>query len=156
MHLVLQEPAKGFREVAAWTMDACMHLLSLESAVEQPEGAPIACEPWREQEPGMGQDGAARTVFWLAACVASGARLWDMSSGAAAAVPATYAAQPLVPGCYGRAQLLVQLYTALHPRLQAESEHAFLLLLAHMVQPAAALLLGVPLDGGVAATQVPS
>ncbi|CAL8471989.1 g11531 [Coccomyxa elongata] len=148
------EPAKEFREVAAWTMDTCMHLLSLETAVKQPKGAPIACEPWRGHEPTPGQDLAARTVFWLAACVASGAKLWDTSSGAGAAVPATDAAQPLVPGCYGRAQLLVQLYTALHPRSQTELEHAILLLLAHMLQPAAALLLGVPLDGGVAATQV--
>ena len=152
MCFVMQDSTEGFKEVAAWTMNTCMHLLSLESAVEQPGGAPTACEPWRESEIAPGQDLTARTIFWLAACVASGVKLWETSSGAASAVET---AGLSVPGCYSRAQQLVQLYTALHPRLQRESEHAVLLLLAHMLQPAAALLLGVPLDGPVAANQVP-
>ncbi|BDA47572.1 probable nucleolar pre-ribosomal-associated protein 1 at C-terminar half [Coccomyxa sp. Obi] len=142
------DSAEGFKEVAAWTMDTCMHLLSVESAVEQPGGATSACKPWRDQEITPGQDLAARTILWLAACVASGAKLWDTSSGAASA------AQLSVPGCYGRAQLIVQVYTALHPRLQRELKHPMLLLLAHMLQPAAAQLLGVPLDGLQAANQV--
>ena len=138
--------------------DACTRLLSPEKKKQQPTQAFTAEQLWAEKAP-PSHHLVARTLLWLSVCVASGARLWDtglstnagvFSTAHAAAVPSAVPAAD----CFGRALRLVQLYTALHPRLQKEVRGPMVLLAAHVLQPAAAMLLGTPLDGRNAANQV--
>jgi hypothetical protein len=138
-------------------VDACMGLLTSGKRAEQPAKLPTAREPWAGDHAAR-HELVARTILWLSACVASGAKLWDTGLNAGAGMSITGKAAMRsgapAPDCFARAQLLVQLYTALQPRLQREVRPPMVLLTADILQPTAALHLGTLLDSASAAHQV--
>lgn len=142
MAVLVQGESENFKEVAGWTMDACGHLLFLQAVSLRPGST-----AWGEHEFAAVQQLTARSILWLSACVACGARLWN--SKPRARLPCARR-----PNGLERVQPIMQLYTALKPCSQREVKAPMVLLAAHLLQPAAAQLLGVPLPGAPAPDEV--
>jgi hypothetical protein len=147
---VLQGHSGPPQEIMPWTLAACVHLLEGDTA----SGPCI----------GTGAGSAlvqlgTRTLWWLAASVASSASYWH--EGASTAQESGHNARQrgasqkaAHAGCRHSASLLVQLYTALPEDAQRGVRAAVVLLLSYLLQPIVTSVLCPPLAHLPTAPQV--